>query len=174
MTYIPDTTSKRTRRWPRIALLATVVVVALVALSSLLPGRSFSPGEEISSPKVERVAASLEDGIYPPKDILLFEGGPEAVYVYIAVRDLDPEAGVRATVERDGNETFLSKVFGPEDGIEVVEGNEEQLAPSEEGVSGVIKLKVRNKAQGALPPGNYTVGVASGGSEMVEKRFVIR
>lgn len=156
-----------------VLLLLGVVAISLLA-TAFLRSQDFSPGEEISSEAVEEVSASLEDTVYPPRDILLFDGGPEAVYVYMAVRDLDPEANFEATVERSGNMAPFRRFLGARDGLRIVEGGEEQLAPSEDGVSGVVKFAVRGRGGERLPAGNYVVDVRINDTVAASKRFVIQ
>jgi len=173
--YIPDTRSKEPRRrWPDFVLLGIAVVAAVLMVVAFLGGQDFSPGEDVDSPAVEEIAASLEDTIYPPRDILLFEGGPEVVYVYLAVRDLEEGADIEARVERSGYGSPVSRLFGSGGGLRVVEGGEEQLAPSEEGVSGVVKFEVRGGEGRSLPGGNYVVDVEVDGTVAASKRFVIQ
>ncbi len=173
--FIPDTRSKEPRRrWPDAVLLGIGVAAVVFMVIAFLGSQDFSPGEEVNSPVVEEVAASLEDTIYSPRDILLFEGGPEAVYVYLAVRDLDPESDIEARVERAGYGTPIGRLFGSGGSLRVVEGGEEQLAPSEDGVSGVVKFEVRGEEGESLPGGNYVVDVEMNGTVAASKRFVIR
>ncbi|MGH3089625.1 MAG: hypothetical protein ACRDSJ_20255 [Rubrobacteraceae bacterium] len=175
MIHLPDTTSKAPRkRWPDFVLLGIGIVAIALMATAFLRGQDFSPGEEIRSENVEEVAASLEDTLYPPRDILIFDGRSEIVHVYLAVRDLDPEARVEARVERVGHGSPIARLFGSGGGIRVVEADEEQLAPSEEGVSGVVKFEVREAEGGRLPTGNYEVVVTVDGREAAVKRFVIQ
>lgn len=156
------------------ALLCLGVVAISLLLTAFLRSQDFSPGEEVNSESVEEIAASLEDTVYPPRDILLFDGRSEVVYVYMAVRDLDPEARVEARVERAGNAAPIRSLLGFGGGLRVVEGGEEQLAPSENGVSGVVKFEVREGEGARLPVGNYEVDVRIDGTVAASKRFVIQ
>lgn len=179
MRHIPDTTSKAPRRrWPDVVLLCIGVLAILLVLAAFFRGQDFSPGEEISSGSIEEIAASLEDTLYPPRDILLFDGRSEVVYVYVAVRNLDPDVRLEARVERAGSGSPLARlfsgIFGSEGGLRVVEGGEEQLAPSRDGVSGVVKFEVRGEEGERLPEGNYVVSVSMDGREAAVKRFVIQ
>lgn len=175
MKYIPDTRSKGPRRrWPDFVLLGIGVVAIFLMVAAFLGSQDFSPGGEVDSPAVEEIAASLEDTIYPPRDILLFEGGPEVVYVYVAVRDLDVDADIEASARRAGYGAPISRIFGSGGGIRVVEGGQEQLAPSEDGVSGVVKFEVRGGEGRSLPGGNYVVDVEVDGTVAASKRFVIQ
>ncbi len=172
---IPDTRSKGPRRrWPDVALLLLGVVAVSLLVTAFLRSQDFSPGEEVRSESVEEVAASLEDTVYPPRDILLFDGGPEVVYVYLAVRDLDPDARFEASVERSGHAAPIRSLLGAGGGLRVVEGGEEQLAPSEDGVSGVVKFEVRGDGGARLPAGNYVVDTRINGTVAASKRFVIQ
>lgn len=146
----------------------------MLMLTAFLRGQDFSPGEEVSSENIEEIAASLEDTLYPPRDILLFEGRSEVVYVYLAVRDLDPDARIEARVSRSGFGAPVARLFGVGGGLRVVEGQEEQLAPSEDGVSGVMKFEVRGEEGTRLPGGNYVVDVQINDTTAASKRFVIQ
>jgi hypothetical protein len=172
--FMPDTRSKGPRRWPDVVLLLLGVVAISLLAAAFLRSQDFSPGEEVRSESVEEVSASLEDTVYPPRDILLFDGGPEVVYVYLAVRDLEPEARFEATVERTGNVAPFRRLLGEGGGLRIAEGGEEQLAPSEEGISGVVKFEVRGEERERLPAGNYVVDVRINGTVAASKRFVIR
>lgn len=175
MSFIPDTRSKEPRRrWPDFVLLGLGILAASLLVMAFLGGQDFSPGGEVESPAVEEIAASLEDTIYPPRDILIFDGRPEVVYVYVAVRDLGEDADIEARVERAGYGSPVGRLLGSGGGIRVVEGGEEQLAPSEEGVSGVVKFEVRGGSGESLPGGNYVVEVDVDGTVAASKRFVIQ
>lgn len=175
MRFFPDTRSKEpSRRWPELVLLAIGVLAVVLLLLAFFSEQDFSPGEEVRSENVEQIAASLEDTIYPPRDILLFEGGPEVVYVYLAVRGLEPDSEIGASVNRVGHGSPLSRVFGSGGGLRIVEGREEQLAPADEGLTGVVKFEVRGEGGGTLPGGNYTVEVRINDTVAASKRFVIQ
>jgi hypothetical protein len=162
VSVLPDTATKRThRRWPRYALAAGLAAL-LLAAAALVPGRSFSPGEELYAPGFEDIAVSTEDTSYPSSDALRFDPRPEVVYVYLAVEDLPRDSDLEARVEHTSRESALSRLLGGGESIEVLDRREERLGPSGDGVSGVVKFAVRAEAGELLPAGNYTVSIYAG------------
>jgi hypothetical protein len=181
VSVLPDTaTGKTHRRWPGYALAAVGIAALLLAAVAFVQEVSFSPGEKLYATEVEGIAVSAEDTSYPPTDTLRFESRPEIVYVYLAVQDLPGDTDLKARVERSGRRPVLSRVLGGGEGIEVLDGQKEQLGPSGDGVSGVVKFAVRTESGRPLPAGNYTVSVyaGSGGTEgrdpAAVKYFAIR
>ena len=85
-------------------------------------------------------------------------GGAFTPRVYLRVEDLPP-GRLTAAVERSGRASAVSRLFGER--VRADGGGEERLSVSEGGVSGVVAFEVR--AEGALPAGEYTVEVRSGG-----------
>jgi hypothetical protein len=157
-----------------LAAVGLAVVMAAVAVS-LWPD-NFAPGETLISPGAQDIAVSREDTTYPDSDALRFDGGAEAVYVYVRVEDL-AEGELEARAERTAKDSVLGRVIG-DGGIRVVGRSKEPLGVSGEGVSGVLKFAVRPDSGGRLPTGNYTVEVynGAGGSEggvMARKYFVV-
>jgi hypothetical protein len=170
VSVLPDTATKRThRRWPGYALAAVGLAALLLAAVALLQERSFSPGEELYAPGFEDIAVSTEDTSYPSSDALRFDLRPEVVYVYLAVEDLPRDSGLEARVEHSSRESALSRLLGGGESIEVFDGRVEQLGPSGDGVSGVVKFAVRAEAGELLPEGNYTVSIYAG-PERTESR----
>jgi hypothetical protein len=141
----------------------------VLAAVALFQERGFSPGEELYAPGFEDVAVSTEDTSYPSSDALRFDRRPEVVYVYLAVEDLRRDSDLEARVERSGRESALSWLLGGGERIEVLDGQKEQLGPSGDGVSGVVKFAVRTESGKPLPAGNYTVSIYAG-SEAMESR----
>jgi hypothetical protein len=165
---LPDTATKKThRRWPGYALAAIGLAALLFAAVALIHESSFSPGEELYAPGFEDIAVSTEDTSYPASDALRFELRPEVVYVYLAVEDLPRDSDLEARVEHSSRESALSRLLGGGESIEVLEG--EQLGPSGDGVSGMVKFAVRAEAGELLPAGNYTVSIYAG-PERTESR----
>jgi hypothetical protein len=161
VSVLPDTARKR-RRWPGYALAAVGLAALVLAAVALFQERGFSPGEELYAPGFEDIAVSTEDTSYPSSDALRFDRKPEVVYVYLAVEDLPRDSDLEARVERSGRESALSRLLGGGERIEVLDGQKEQLGPSGDGVSGVVKFAVRTESRKPLPAGNYTVSVYSG------------
>jgi hypothetical protein len=161
VSVLPDTATKRThrRRWPGYALAAVGLAALLLAAVALLQERSFSPGEKLYAPGFEDIAVSTEDASYPSSDALRFDLRPEVVYVYVAVEDLPRDSDLDARVEHSSRESALSQLLGGGESIEVLDGREERLGPSGDGVSGVVKFAIRAEAGELLPAGNYTVSI---------------
>jgi hypothetical protein len=153
-------------------------VVMLSAVVSLWP-EDFSPGEELVSPGAQDIAVSREDTMYPTSDRLWFDGGTEAVYVYLRVENLATYGDLEARVGRTSRNSALGRLLGGGDELVVAEEGEERLAVSSGGASGVVKFAVRPGSGGRLPSGDYTVEVyaASGGggenSVVARKYFVV-
>jgi hypothetical protein len=177
VSVLPDTATER-RRWPGYALAAVGLAALVLAAVALFQERGFSPGEELYVPGVEDIAVSTENTTYPSSDTLRFDRRPEVVYVYLAVEDLPRNSNLEARVERSGRESALSWLLGG--GIEVLDGRKEQLGPSGDGVSGVVKFAVRAESGKPLPAGNFTVSIYAGPEAMESKDlaaikyFVIR
>jgi hypothetical protein len=174
---LPETaTRKVARRWPGYVL----AIIGLAALSfvaaALLRGGSFSPGEELYARGFEDVAVSMQDTTYPASDVLRFESRPEAIYIYLVVEDLPRGMDLEARVERSGMQSALSWLLARRDDLEVSDGHNERLGPSEEGVAGVVQFAVRTSSGEPLPAGNYTVTIYAGpgGEAGARKYFVIR
>lgn len=160
-----------------------ILVLAVLALSLwfLWPGRGFEPGEKLTAPGVKDIAVSEKDTLYPPSDVLRFGERPQTVHVYVAVDGLNSGTKLSARVERSGRGSLLSRIFsGTDTGLEAVDENEEQLNPSGNGVSGVVKFIVRTKSGEPVPPGDYTVIIYRSGSnleskeEAARKLFIVR
>ena len=163
---LPNTATKKVdRRWPGYALAAMGLAALLLVASALVRGGSFTPGEKLYAPAFKDVAVSTHDASYPPSDVLRFESRPKVVYVYLAVKGLPKGRDLEATVERSGSQSALSRLLAGGDGLEISDGQEEQLGPSDGGVSGVIKFAARTKSGEPLPPGNYTVSIYLSGGE---------
>lgn len=176
MSVLPETGTRRLyRRWPGYALAVMAVAALLLGAWSLLQEESFSPGEEIYAAGFEDIAVSTEDAPYPSSDVQRFEGGPDAVYVYVTVENLPRGEDMEATVERSGRQSVLSWILGERDSLKVLDDGRERLDPS-----GVVKFAVRAGSGRPLPAGNYTVSVyadpggARGGEVAARKHFVIR
>ena len=174
----PDTTTEkgggRTSRAPVLAAIGLGVVVVAV-LVSLWPA-DFSPGETLISPDAQDIAVSREDTTYPGSDALSFDDGPEAVYVYVRVEDLD-EGDLEARARRTARDSVLGRLRG-DGGIRVVGRSDQPLDVSLGGVSGVLKFAVRPDRGARLPAGNYTVEVYNGagspdGGVLARKYFVV-
>jgi hypothetical protein len=181
VSVLPDTATERThRRWPGYALAAMGLAALLLVAVAIVRGENFTPGEELYEPGFEDVVVSTADTSYPPSDALRFNLRPEVVYVYLAVEDLPRDSDLEASIERSGRESALSRLLGGDESIEVLDGREEQLGPSADGVSGVVKFAVRAEAGEPLPAGNYTVSIYASpeGTESREpaaiKYFVIQ
>jgi hypothetical protein len=163
VSVLPDTATRKTRRrWPGYVLVGVGFAALLLAAVALLQDRGFSPGEKLYAQELEDVAVSAEDTSYPPSDVLRFDRRPEVVYVYLAVEDLPRDSDLEARVERSGRQSALSWLLGGGEGIEVLDGQEEQLGPSGGGVAGVVKFAVREDSGEPLPAGNYTVSIYAG------------
>lgn len=181
MSVLPDTATKRAhRRWSRYALAAVGLAASLLVAGKFLGEGGFSPGEELYARGFEDVAVSAEDTSYPTSDVLRFDRRPEVVYVYLAVEDLPKDTDLEARVERSGRQSALSWLLDGSEGLEVLDEREEQLGPSGDGVSGVVKFAVRAESGETLPVGNYTVSIYAGSGETrgrdpaARKYFVIR
>lgn len=180
MNFLPDTTrgKKADRRLSGLVLAAVCLGLLLLAGLLFLGTRDFSPGEDLISPGAEGIAASSEDTTYPNSDALRFGDGPEVVYVYLRVEDLDTEGDFEARVERTSRTPVLSRLFGGSE-LRIVDEDEERLGTSEDGVSGVVKFAVRAEPGRTLPAGNYTVGVyipartGSTSTTVARKYFVV-
>jgi len=124
------------------------------------------------------IAVSTQDKTYPGSDALRFDAGPEVVYVYLRVEDLDDAGDFEASVFRTARSSIIGRLSGG-GGLRVVEGGGEPLGLTGGGVSGVLKFAVRPESERRLPPGNYTVEVHSGGDEagdggtLARKYFVV-
>ncbi len=141
-------------------VLASAALLAAGLFAAMVTGRDdFTPGEEIQAPGIEDIAAGTGDASFPRRDSSRFEGGTEVVRVYLRVEDLPP-GRLTAAVERSGRASAVSRLFGER--VRADGGGEERLSVSEGGVSGVVAFEVR--AEGALPAGEYTVEVRSGGA----------
>lgn len=163
MSVLPETsTRKARRRWPGYVLVGVGLAALLLTAVALLQDRGFSPGEELYAQELEDVAVSAEDTSYPPSDVLRFDRRPEVVYVYLAVEDLPRDSDLEAKVERSGRQSALYWILGGGEGIEVLDGQEEQLGPSGGGVAGVVKFAVREESGEPLPAGKYTVSIYAG------------
>lgn len=97
----PNTSTKGpSRRWPLYAL----AIVALAALSlcaeAFLRTETFSPGKEITSRSIRAIAASTEDGLYPPPDTNRFEEPPETILVYLSVEGLPSRKEMEARIQK--------------------------------------------------------------------------
>lgn len=181
MTPLP-TTTKRDPERRRVSgyLTGALVVAGLAALVWIFgAGGGFEPGEALEAEGVKDVAVSEEDTLYPPSDVLRFSEPPAVVYVYVAVEGLPAGTDLDASVERSGRESVLGWLFSGTGDIEVVDEQEDQLAPAEKGVAGVIKFALRTRSGESLPAGNYTVVIRRSGSdvqnsEIARKLFVVR
>jgi hypothetical protein len=163
VSVLPETSTKKARRrWPGYVLVGVGLAALLLTAVALLQDRSFSPGEELYAQELEDVAVSAEDTSYPPSDVLRFDRRPEVVYVYLAVEDLPRDSDLEASVERSGRQSALSRLLGGGGGIEVLDGQEEQLGPSGGGIAGVVKFAVREESGEPLPAGRYTVRIYTG------------
>jgi hypothetical protein len=175
---LPETATRKVdRRWPGYALAAMGLAALLLVAASFLRGEGFTPGEELYAPGFEDIAVSAVDTSYPPSDVLRFDGGPEAVYVYLAIEDLPRGRDLEARVERSGRQSALSRLLAGGDGLEVSDGQEEHLGPSGGGVTGVVKFAVRAESGEPLPPGDYTVSIYASegtGDAAARKYFVIQ
>ena len=178
MSMIPETSTKKARRrWPGYALVGVGLAALLLAAVALLQDRGFSPGEELYAQELQDIAVSAEDTSYPPSDVLRFDRSPEVVYVYLAVEDLPRGSDLEAKVERSGRQSALSWLLGGGGGIEVLDGEEDQLGPSGGGIAGVVKFAVREESGEPLPAGDYTVSIYAGpeGRDLAAiKYFVIQ
>ena len=144
---------------------AGILVVALGLAVALSYGRQdFSPGEEIGAAGVEDIAVSPEAGTYPESDRLRLGGDLRVVYVYVRVEELAAAGGLGARVERSGRTSALARLLGG-DALRVVDGEEDRLTASENGVSGVVRFAVRETSGGPLAAGAYTVEVYAGGGD---------
>lgn len=180
MTPLPSTAKGRERpRDPRIVPALLGVAALVLLLWVIFGGRDFEPGEEVNAPGIKDIAVSEEDTLYPPSDVLRFGESPRVVYVYVAVEGLPAGTDLEARVERSGWESLLSRVFAGSGGLEAVDEQEEQLGPSGDGVSGVVKFAVGTKSGEPVPPGDYTVSIHRAGGdvengEVARKLFVVR
>jgi hypothetical protein len=153
-------------------------ILLLAAVVSVRP-RDFSPGEELISPGAKDIAASQEDTVYPTSDRLRFDGGPEAVFVYLRVEDFVTYEDLEARVGRTSGTSFLGRLLGGGGELVVSNEGEDRLALSYGGASGVVKFAVRPGSGGRLPSGDYTVavyaasGAAGENSVVATKYFVV-
>lgn len=168
------------RRDPRLVPAALGVAALAIFLWVAFGGRGFEPGEEMNSPGIKDIAVSEEDTLYPPSDVLRFGTRPGVVYVYVAVEGLPEGTDLEARVERSGWESVLSRVFAGSGELEAVDEQEEQLGPSEGGVSGVVKFAVETASGEPVPPGDYTVIIHRAGGDVergevaARKQFAVR
>lgn len=181
MNRLPSTAKDGKRgRDPRI--LPAVLGLAALALMAwvLFGGRGFEPGEEVSAPGIKDVAVSEEDTLYPPSDVLRFGERPGVIYVYVAVERLPAGTDLEARVERSGWESLLSRLLAGSGELRAVDEREEQLGPSGDGVSGVIKFSLETDSGEPVAPGNYTVSIHRAGGDVEDseaaarKSFVVR
>jgi len=149
------------------------LVVLLAAVVSFWPG-AFSPGEELISPGAKDIAVGQVDTVYPTSDRLRFEGGPEAIYVYLRVENLATYDDLEARVGRTSRTSALGRLLGGGGGIVVSNEGKERLSVSYGGASGVVKFAVRPASGGRLPSGNYTVAVYAAAGGAGEKEVVAR
>lgn len=184
MTPLPSTAKgtkgRERRRDPRLVPAALAVAALALVVWVIFGGRGFEPGEELNAPGIKDIAVSEEDTLYPPSDVLRFGTRPRVVYVYVAVEGLPAGTDLGARVERSGWESVLSRLFAGSGRLMAVDEREEQLAPSGEGVSGVVKFSVETESGGLVPPGDYTVSIhrvggdVEGGEAAARKLFVVR
>lgn len=159
-------------------MVIVVTVFVLIALVFVV-GQRFEPGEEIDDPGIKDIAVSEEDTLYPPSDVLRFAGRPAVIYIYVAVEDLPTGTELSARVDRSGRDSVISRLMFGRSSIEAVDEEEEQLNPSGEGVSGVVKFAIRMKSGAPLPAGGYLVSIqdiagdVDEGETMATKRFVV-
>jgi len=152
--------------------------VLLAAAVSLWPGGA-SPGEELISPGAKDIAVSQNDTMYPTSDRLSFDGGPEAIYVYLRVENLAAYDDLEARVGRTSRTSALGRLLGGNRELVVSNEGEERLSVSYGGASGVIKFAVRPASGRRLPSGDYTVAVyaasdrAGENSVLARKYFVV-
>jgi len=153
------------------------LVLLLSAILSFWPG-DFSPGEELVSPGAGDIAVSREDTVYPTADRLRFDGGAEAIYVYLRVENLTDYGDLEARVARTSRTSVLGRLLGGGDELVVVNESEERLALSSGGASGVVKFAVLPASEGRLPSGDYTVAVyaasgGGGGDRLVARKYFV-
>ncbi len=177
---LPSTTTKGAgRRWPLFVLVAVALVALALLVEAFLRAESFTPGEEISSPAIRDVSVSAEDSLYPPPDVGRFPERPQAIFVYLSVEDVPDVEDLEARVERSGNASAFSLLFGREAGIEAVDEQEDQLSSDGGGASGIVKFALQTRSGEPVPPGNYTLeihgegGEGSGGGAAARKFFVV-
>ncbi|MDQ3864958.1 MAG: hypothetical protein M3317_15940 [Actinomycetota bacterium] len=151
------------------------LVVLFSAVVSLRERGDFSPGEELVSPGVKDIAVSQEDTMYPTADTLRFDGGAEAVYVYLRIENFAPYGDLEARVGRTSKTSALGRLLGGDGGLVVVDEGEDRLAVTDGRATGVVKFAVRPASGGRLPAGNYTVTVyaARENSVLARKYFVV-
>ena len=162
MSRFPDTTRKKPRRWmpPWYAALAAPLVVVIAAFSVLPDDDEPVTKEEVYA-GVEDIAVGTQDVPFPPSDASRFEAGTAVVRVYVRVEEASLSERMTATVERSGNASAFSALFGGS-GVRAEAAGEGRLAVSEEGASGVASFVVRAADGATLPEGGYRVEVRFG------------
>ena len=173
MTVLPNTSTKGARRrWPLYALAVVALAALALGVEAFLRAENFSPGKEIVSPGIRDIAASTEDGLYPPPDTNRFEERPEIVFVYLSVEGLPSEEDMEAHVERVGSGSVFSLLFGRGTELEATDEQEDHLRKGENGATGVVKFALKTRSGEPVPPGNYTVDIYGPGGTSGEDRAV--
>lgn len=172
---LPDTASPKeaVRRWLVLVLAGLGVLLVAFFLVSFSQSWSFSPGEELSGDTIEGIVVSAEESPYLPPDVERFGQRPDAVYVYVVVRELSSGGRLRARVERESLVSVLSSVSSGEEAV-VLERLEARPGPGEN--LDVVRFALRGRSGETVPPGNYTVAVyresgGDGAAERVGRRF---
>jgi hypothetical protein len=179
VTLLPNTTKEKERGSRLMPAVLGVAALALL-LWVVFGGRGFEPGEEVGARGIKDIAVSEEDTLYPPSDVLRFGERPGVIYVYVTAEGLPAGTDLEARVERSGWESLLSRLLSGSGPLEVVDEQEEQLGPSEGGVSGVVKFALGTESGEPVPPGNYTVSIHRTGNNVEDedaaarKTFVVR
>lgn len=177
MSRMPSTGSgKKTRERTACMVLAPLLAGVLLLTWVLFGGRSFETTEELNAPGIKDIAVSDEDTAYPSSDVLRFSEPPGVVYVYVSVERFPADKDLNAHVERSARGSLLTRLLFTRATIKVVDDREDQLAPSEGGVSGVLKFAVRTESGEPLPAGNYDVALylsGGNGEPAARKSFVV-